>query len=102
MVLGYHKICERSIKLQLLHILQSRESGRQVTLSLSQDRPFFLTNSGQTQLLLKASQVEKQKKYVFIWNTLNGLAQNCGDSIADALELAQSCAKPLISLYQFP
>ena len=38
------------------------------------------------------SPIELQRRYM-----VDGLAQDCGNSIANALELPQSCAKPSIS-----
>ena len=35
------------------------------------------------------------------WSYIDGLAQHCSNSIANALELLQSCVKPSISLLTY-
>ena len=37
--------------------------------------------------------------YIFLYEYIDGLVQDCSNSIANALELLQSCTKPTISLY---
>ena len=34
-----------------------------------------------------------------LWHHIDGLLQGCSNSIANALELLQSCSKPLMSHY---
>ena len=36
-----------------------------------------------------------------LWNHFDGLVQDCSNSIANAVELLQSCTKPLISLFLY-
>ena len=36
--------------------------------------------------------------FIILWNNIDGLAQDCRNSIANALELLQSCTKPSIWL----
>ena len=37
--------------------------------------------------------------YIYIGDNIDGLAQDCSNSIANAPELLQSCTKPSISTY---